>query len=158
MSQIAACLWFDTQALEAAEFYVSLFKNSKLGAVSYYGEGAQMPKGTVLTAAFELDGRAFTALNGGPMYQFTEAVSFQISCDDQAEVDRYWDALSEGGKPGPCGWLKDRFGLSWQVAPKVLPQLLSGGGDPARSKRVFGAMMKMGKLDIAALEAAAAGE
>ena len=157
MSQIAACLWFDTQALEAAEFYVSLFKNSKLGAVSYYGEGAQMPKGTVLTAAFELDGRAFTALNGGPMYQFTEAVSFQISCEDQAEVDRYWDALSDGGKPGPCGWIKDRYGLSWQVVPKVLPQIL-GGGDAARSKRAFGAMMKMGKLDIAALEAAAAGE
>ncbi|QUD89435.1 VOC family protein [Phenylobacterium montanum] len=149
MQQITPCLWFDTQALEAAQFYVSLFKNSKLGEVSHYGEGMPMPKGTVLTVAFELDGRPFTALNGGPVFKFTEAVSLAITCDDQTEVDRLWGALTEGGEPGRCGWLKDRYGLSWQVAPKQLPALLGVGG-----KRAVEAMMGMGKLDIAALEAA----
>jgi len=156
MQPITPCLWFDTQAEEAARLYVSVFRNSKITAVSHYGEGGPMPKGTVLTVSFELDGRPFTALNGGPMYQFSEAVSFQVSCQTQDDVDYYWSRLGDGGQPGPCGWLKDRFGLSWQVVPEVLPRLMSDP-DPARAQRVFQAMMQMGKLDIAALEAAASG-
>ncbi len=155
MQTVTPCLWFDTQAEEAARFYVSVFKTSKITAVSHYGEGGPMPKGTVLTVAFELDGRPFTALNGGPVHQFSEAISFQVGCQTQDDIDHYWSRLGDGGQEGPCGWLKDRFGLSWQIVPEALPRLL-GHPDPAKAQRVFQAMMTMGKLDIAALEAAAA--
>jgi predicted 3-demethylubiquinone-9 3-methyltransferase (glyoxalase superfamily) len=144
MSKISPMLWFDNQAEEAANFYVSLFPNSRI--VSAGG----------MTVAFELDGVPFTGLNGGLMFKFNEAVSFVIDCEDQAEVDRYWDALlADGGSPSQCGWLKDRFGLSWQVVPKALGRLMSDP-DKAKAGRVAAAMMKMIKLDVAALEAAAA--
>jgi predicted 3-demethylubiquinone-9 3-methyltransferase (glyoxalase superfamily) len=155
MQKITPCLWFDRQAKEAAEFYVSVFPNSRISQVSYYGDGVPMPKGTVLTVAFELEGAGFTALNGGPAHQFSEAMSLQVDCADQAEVDRYWDALAQGGEPGRCGWLKDRFGLSWQIVPRRLPELLAQP-DAAKAQRVMAAMLQMGKLDIAKLEAAAA--
>jgi predicted 3-demethylubiquinone-9 3-methyltransferase (glyoxalase superfamily) len=156
MSTITPFLWFDNQAEEAARFYTSVFPNSKLGTISRYGEAGPGTPGSVMTVDFELDGEQFTALNGGPEFTFTEAISFQVSCETQDEVDRYWSTLSEGGEEGPCGWLKDRFGLSWQIVPTALPQLL---GDPDREKaqRAMAAMLKMGKLDIAELERAAEG-
>jgi predicted 3-demethylubiquinone-9 3-methyltransferase (glyoxalase superfamily) len=156
MSKITPFLWFDDQAEEAVAFYLSVFKNAKAGPVSRYGEAGPGEKGKVMVASFEIDGTTFNALNGGPMYQFTEAISFQIGCRDQAEVDWYWEKLCEGGQPGPCGWLKDKFGVSWQVVPEVLPTLIADL-DQARARRATEAMLKMGKLDIAALEAAAAG-
>jgi predicted 3-demethylubiquinone-9 3-methyltransferase (glyoxalase superfamily) len=157
MSKIKPFLWFDTEAEEAANFYVSIFPNSKIGGVSRYGDAGPGPKGQAMTVAFELDGQPFIALNGGPHFHFTEAVSFTIDCANQAEVDRYWDALlSDGGQPSQCGWLKDRFGLSWQVVPRQLGKLM-GDKDPAKSKAVTQAMLKMVKLDVAALEAAHAG-
>jgi predicted 3-demethylubiquinone-9 3-methyltransferase (glyoxalase superfamily) len=155
MSSINTCLWFDTQGEDAARFYTSLFPNSKMGEITRYGSAGPGPEGSVLTATFELDGVEFVALNGGPQYTFSEAISFQVMCKDQAEVDRYWDTLSEGGEKGPCGWLKDRFGVSWQVVPEALPRLLSDP-DPEKSQRVMATMMKMGKLEIAELERAAA--
>jgi len=156
MPKVTPFLWFDNQAEEAARLYVGLFPNSSLGHIARYSEAGPGPAGSAMTVAFELDGQAFIALNGGPHFQFSEAVSFTIDCADQAEVDHYWNGLlAGGGKPSQCGWLKDRFGLSWQVVPRVLPQLL-GDPDPARAKRVAQAMMKMVKLDVAALEAAAA--
>lgn len=149
MSKINPFLWFDDQAEEAANFYVSLFPNSKVVSVSRYPEGGPAPAGQVMTVAFELDGRPYTALNGGPHFKFNEAVSFVIDCKDQAEIDHYWDSLIEGGgEPSQCGWLKDRFGLSWQVVPKVEGLF----DDP----RAFQAMMTMTKLDIAQLQAAKA--
>ncbi|MFJ4686873.1 VOC family protein [Streptomyces sp. NPDC091377] len=152
------CLWFDGQAEEAARHYVSIFKNSGIGGITHYGEGAPQPAGSVLTVDFTANGHKFVALNGGPQFTFTEAVSFQILCDDQAEVDHYWDKLTEnGGEPGPCGWLKDRFGLSWQVVPARLTAMISDP-DPQKAARTTAAMMAMGKLDIAALEKAYAGE
>ncbi|MGE3241090.1 MAG: VOC family protein [Pirellulales bacterium] len=154
MSTITPCLWFDTNALEAAQFYVSMFKNSKLGKVSYYGDGAPLPKGTVLTVTFELDGQEFMGLNGGPMFKFTEATSFIVNCDSQAEIDNYWDKLTaDGGQPVQCGWLKDKFGLSWQIVPKVISKMLTDK-DPAKTARVMGEVMKMIKPDIKSLEAA----
>jgi predicted 3-demethylubiquinone-9 3-methyltransferase (glyoxalase superfamily) len=151
------CLWFDTQAEAAATFYTSIFKDSRLGNISRYGEGGPRPAGLVITAEFELNGQRFVALNGGPEYQFTEAVSFQIPCADQDEVDYYWDRLTaDGGQPGPCGWLKDRFGLSWQVIPIILGALL-GDPDPDKAARATQAMLSMGRLDIATLEQAHAG-
>ncbi|HXQ10641.1 MAG TPA: VOC family protein [Caulobacteraceae bacterium] len=156
MPTITPFLWFDNQAEEAVAFYLSVFKNAKAGPVSRYGDAGPGPKGQVRVASFEIDGMAFNALNGGPQYKFTEAVSFMIACKDQAEVDWYWEKLSEGGEPGPCGWLKDKFGLSWQVVPEVLPGLV-GNPDPAKARRATEAMLQMGKLDIAALEAAASG-
>lgn len=154
MSTIIPCLWFDTNALEAAQFYVSIFRNSKLGKVSYYDAGAPLPKGTVLTVTFELDGQKFMALNGGPVYKFTEAVSFMINCDSQAEIDEYWAKLTaDGGQPVQCGWLKDKFGLSWQIVPRAIAEWLSDK-DPARTARVMAELMKMIKLDIKELEAA----
>jgi predicted 3-demethylubiquinone-9 3-methyltransferase (glyoxalase superfamily) len=157
MPQPKPFLWFDNQAEEAAKFYVSVFPNSKITNAVRYGPGSPGAEDTVMTVAFELDGQPFTALNGGPIFQFTEAVSFVIDCEDQAEVDHYWRKLGEeGGKLSQCGWLKDRFGVSWQVVPKALPSLL-GGGDPEASRRAMAAMLKMQKLDIAALEAARAG-
>lgn len=149
-------LWFDDQAEEAANFYVSIFPNSKILAASRYGEAGPGPKGQVMTIRFELDGQTFTALNGGPHFQFNEAVSFVIDCADQAEVDHYWDRLVDGGTPSQCGWLKDRYGLSWQVVPTVLYELI-GDADPAKAQRATQAMLKMVKLDIAALKAAHAG-
>ena len=154
---LTTCLWFDTEAEEAASYYTTIFPGAKLGSISRYGEGAPRPAGTVITAEFEINGQQFMALNGGPEYSFTEAVSFQIPCADQAEVDYYWDRLTaDGGQPGPCGWLKDKFGLSWQVVPAVLPSLL-GDPDPGKAARAMQAMLGMGKLDIAALEQAHAG-
>ena len=151
--KITPFLWFNNRAEEVMNFYVSVFENSEVLGVTRYGEGGPMPAGTVMTASFRLDGQRFTALNGGPQFTFTEAVSFVIDCKDQEEVYYYWDKLTDGGEPGPCGWLKDRFGLSWQVVPTRLPELLQ---DPDRDKadRVMQAMMGMGKLDIAALESA----
>ncbi len=154
---LTTCLWFDTEAEEAATYYTTIFPGAKLGSISRYGEGAPRPAGMVITAEFEINGQQFMALNGGPEYSFTEAVSFQIPCADQAEVDYYWDRLTaDGGQPGPCGWLKDKFGLSWQVVPAVLPTLL-GDPDPGKAARAMQAMLGMGKLDIAALERAHAG-
>jgi predicted 3-demethylubiquinone-9 3-methyltransferase (glyoxalase superfamily) len=155
-------LWFDQKAEEAALFYTSIFKSSKITAISRYGEAGKeihgRPPGSVMTVSFELDGQSFTALNGGPAFQFNEAISFQIECETQAEVDFYWERLSEGGDPKAqqCGWLKDKFGLSWQVVPAMLPALLSDP-DETKSQRAFQAMLQMKKLDIAALERAFAG-
>jgi predicted 3-demethylubiquinone-9 3-methyltransferase (glyoxalase superfamily) len=155
MKAIIPCLWFDTEGEEAAELYTSLFPNSRIIDVARYGEAGPRPAGSVMTVSFELDGQEFLALNGGPEYKFTEAVSFQVFCEDQDEVDRYWDALSEGGEPGPCGWLKDRFGLSWQIVPTRLTELLRDP-DPGRAQRAMQAMLGMRKLEIAELERAAA--
>lgn len=153
MSRISPFLWFDTQAEEAAEFYVSVFKNSEILGVSRYGEGAPRPAGSAISVTFVLDGLEFQALNGGPEFRFTEAVSFFVSAATQAEIDDLWKKLTDGGEPGRCGWLKDRFGLSWQVVPPVLGELL-GDPDPVKSGRVMQAMLGMGKLDIAGLRAA----
>jgi predicted 3-demethylubiquinone-9 3-methyltransferase (glyoxalase superfamily) len=157
MPKITPFLWFDNQAEEAANFYVSLFKNSRIGRVARYGDGGPGPKGQVMTIAFELDGLGFTALNGGPIFKFTEAVSLQVDCQDQAEIDDLWAKLTaNGGQESQCGWLKDRFGLSWQIVPANMGDLL-GGSDPAKSQRAVQAMLKMKKLDIAALKAAREG-
>lgn len=159
---IAPCLWFDDRAEEAARFYVGIFKNSRIREISRYTEAGHevhgRPAGSVMVVSFDLDGQPFTALNGGPLFQFSEAISFQISCETQEEVDHYWSKLSAGGDPNAqqCGWLKDRFGLSWQVVPTVLPKLLMDP-DPAKSKRAMEAMLQMKKLDIAALRRAHAG-
>ena len=157
MPKIHPFLWFDTQAEEAANFYVSLFPNSKVLSVVRNTAGMPGPEGGVLTCDFELDGFRVTALNGGPAFRFSEAVSFVIDCQDQAEVDRYWDRLVEGGTPSQCGWLKDRFGFSWQVVPKQLFETI-GGPDGEGRKRAVAAMMQMGKLDVAKLQAAYRGE
>jgi len=157
MHKLTPCLWFDTQGEEAANLYTSLFPNSRIVNVSYYGEAGPRPAGTVLTVEFELDGEPFLALNGGPEYQFTEAISYQVACEDQAEVDYYWNNLSAGGEAGPCGWLKDKFGMSWQVVPTVLPKLLADP-DRVKAERAMKAMMSMGKLDVAALQRAFDGE
>ncbi|MDX2526445.1 VOC family protein [Streptomyces europaeiscabiei] len=151
------CLWFDGQAEEAAAHYVSIFKNSRIGRVTHYGEGAPQPAGSVLTVDFVANGQQFVALNGGPQFKFTEAVSFQILCADQDEIDYYWNSLTEGGEPGPCGWLKDRFGVSWQVVPTALIEMINDS-DPQKASRAVAAMMSMGKFDLAALEKAYAGE
>lgn len=152
MPKLTACLWFDGKAEDAANFYVSVFKNSRITQTSRFGEGAPMPAGTVMVVAFEIENQSFCALNGGPQYTFSEATSFQVPCESQAEIDYYWSKLTEGGQPGPCGWLKDKFGVSWQVFPSVLPQLMSGGGDAAKGRRVFQKMMTMQKIDLAALQ------
>jgi predicted 3-demethylubiquinone-9 3-methyltransferase (glyoxalase superfamily) len=154
MPRITPNLWFDTQAQEAAEFYVSVFPNSKVTNVSYYGEAGPRPAGTVLTVEFELDGQPFTGINGGPQFTFTEAISLLISCADQDEVDYYWDKLTDGGGESQCGWLKDRYGLSWQVIPAALGELI-GDPDPERSQRAMKAMLGQRKIDIAAIRAAA---
>ena len=155
MSAITPCLWFDTEGEEAASFYTSVFPNSKILDVSRYGEAGPRAEGTVMTVEFELDGLTFVALNGGPEFTFNEAISFQVSCKDQDEVDRYWNELSEGGEEGPCGWLKDRFGVSWQIVPTALPRLL-GDPDREKSQRVMAAMLSMRKIEIDELERAAA--
>lgn len=154
MDKITPCLWFDTQGEEAANFYVSVFKNSRIVEVARYGEAGPRPAGTVMIVTFELDGRTFTALNGGPEFTFSEAVSFQVSCETQEEVDELWDRLSAGGEEGPCGWLKDRYGVSWQVVPDPLIELLRDP-DPGRSQRAMKAMLQMKKIDIATVQRAA---
>jgi predicted 3-demethylubiquinone-9 3-methyltransferase (glyoxalase superfamily) len=154
MNKISPFLWFDNQAEEAMQFYTSVFKNSKAGEVSRYGEAGPMPAGTVLTASFELEGLQFTALNGGPDFKFNEAVSFYVDCEDQAEVDYYWEQLTaDGGEESMCGWLKDKFGLSWQIVPRRLMELM-GDPDAEKAQRVTEAMLQMQKIDIAGLEAA----
>jgi len=156
MQKVTPCLWFDQQAEEAARFYVSIFKNSKIGAINHYGEGAPMPKGTVLTVRFQLDGQEYLALNGGPIFKFTEAVSFIVNCETQEEVDRMWDKLAEGGQVQQCGWLKDKFGLSWQIVPTALAKMISDP-EPGRAARVMKALLRMKKLDLEKLEEAYAG-
>ena len=151
--RITPFLWFDMNAEEAVAFYTSIFKDSRVGAVSRYGEGAPVPKGTVMTIAFELAGQQFMALNGGPHFKFTEAISLFVDCECQQEVDALWEKLSAGGEKSRCGWLKDKFGVSWQVIPKALGQLM-GDKDPEKSKRVMMAMLQMSKIDVAALQRA----
>jgi predicted 3-demethylubiquinone-9 3-methyltransferase (glyoxalase superfamily) len=155
MQKITPCLWFDTEGEEAATFYTAVFPNSRIVDVTRYGAAGPRPEGTVMTVSFELDGQKFVALNGGPEFKFSEAISFQVSCATQEEVDTFWDTLSEGGEAGPCGWLKDKFGVSWQIVPAVLPELLSEP-DPEKSQRVMEAMLSMKKIEIDALERAAA--
>jgi predicted 3-demethylubiquinone-9 3-methyltransferase (glyoxalase superfamily) len=154
MPRITPNLWFDTQAEEAAQFYVSVFPNSKITAVTHYGEAGPREAGMVLTVEFLLDGQQYLALNAGPQFPFTEAISLSVTCADQAEIDYYWDALRDGGAAVQCGWLKDRYGLSWQVVPVGMAELLNDP-DPGRGERAFGAVMGMVKLDIAAIYAAA---
>ncbi|HEX5027871.1 MAG TPA: VOC family protein [Gaiellaceae bacterium] len=154
MPKITPCLWFDTQGEEAAEFYTSIFPNSRIVDVSHYGSAGPREAGTVMVVKFELDGQELVALNGGPDFTFDEAISFQIDCADQEEVDRYSEALTDGGEQGPCGWVKDRFGLSWQVVPARLIELI-GDQDTERGQRAMAAMLEMRKIDIAAVEAAA---
>jgi predicted 3-demethylubiquinone-9 3-methyltransferase (glyoxalase superfamily) len=152
MQKMFPYLWFDHQAEEAASFYTSIFKNSKIMDVSRYGEGAPRP-GEVLTVTFELDGQQFMALNGGPHYHFTEAISFFVNCESQEEVDELWDKLSEGGEEQQCGWLKDKYGLSWQIVPKALGEMMSDK-DPEKARRVMEAMLQMVKIDVALLRKA----
>lgn len=153
MQKITACFWFDNQAEEAAEYYVSVFDNARINNVSRYGEGGPGPAGQAVVVEFDIEGQTFQALNGGPAFSFTEAVSFVIDCASQDEVDRYWNALTDGGTESQCGWLKDRYGVSWQIVPSVLGQLI-GGPDPAGSQRAVQAMLGMRKLDIAELQKA----
>ena len=151
MQKITPFLWFDDRAEEAMNFYTSVFKNSKIGRIARYGDSGPGPKGTVMTATFELEGQEFMALNGGPQFKFTEAVSFFVNCETQKEVDELWGKLSEGGETGRCGWLKDKFGLSWQIIPSALGKMLNDA-DAARSQRVMKAMLRMDKIDIAVLK------
>ena len=153
MQKITPFLWFDGKAEEAANFYTSIFKNSKVGRITRYGEAGPGPKGTAMSATFQLEGQEFMALNGGPQYKFTEAISFFVNCETQEEVDDLWEKLSAGGEKGRCGWLKDKFGLSWQIIPSALGQML-GDKDPEKSKRVMQAMLQMNKIDIKALKQA----
>jgi predicted 3-demethylubiquinone-9 3-methyltransferase (glyoxalase superfamily) len=156
MDRITPCLWFDTEAEEAAQFYTSVFPRSRVVRVTHYGSAGPRPEGLVMEVEFELDGRSFLALNGGPQFRFTDAISLQADCEDQAEVDRLWETLSEGGEEGPCGWLKDRYGVSWQVVPRVLYELIADS-DPERAQRAIAAMLQMGKIVIDELERAADG-
>jgi predicted 3-demethylubiquinone-9 3-methyltransferase (glyoxalase superfamily) len=153
--KLVTCLWFDTQGEEAARFYTSIFPNATLGKITRYGSAGPRPEGTVMTVGFELMGQEFVALNGGPEFTFNEAISFQALCEDQAEVDKFWELLSDGGEQGPCGWVRDRFGVSWQVIPTALPRLLEQP-DAEKAQRVMQAMMGMKKLVIEELERAAA--
>jgi predicted 3-demethylubiquinone-9 3-methyltransferase (glyoxalase superfamily) len=153
MQKISPFLWFDTQAEEAAKFYVSIFRNSKIGKIARYGEAGPGPQGSVMTVAFELDGQQFTALNGGPQFKFNESISFAVRCETQEEVDDYWTRLSQGGRTQACGWLKDKFGLSWQIVPNALIELATDP-DAEKSQRVMRAMMQMTKIDIAKLKQA----
>ena len=159
--KITACLWFDTQAEEAANFYIAVFDNGRIKQVSRYGKAGQevhgREPGSVMVVEFEIAGQTFTALNGGPQFKFSEAVSFQVMCDNQQEIDRFWSKLSDGGREGQCGWLKDRYGLSWQIIPSALPPLISNARG-AELDRIIGAVMTMKKFDVAALHRAATGE
>ena len=152
VQKITPCLWFDRNAEEASNHYVSIFKNSRIVTTSRYGEVGPLPKGTVLIVIFELEGQRFMGLNGGPLFKFSEAISMMVACDTQDEIDAFWEKLSAGGEKGRCGWLKDRFGVSWQVVPSMLSELMSGDGAPGN--RVMTALMRMNKLDIAALRRA----
>ena len=154
MQKITPFLWFDGRAEEAMNFYTSIFKNSKVGGVSRYGDAGPGPKGSVMTASFQLEGQEFVALNGGPQFKFTPAISFVVSCETQEEVDHYWDKLVEGGKPSRCGWLDDKFGLSWQIVPAILSKLLGDKEQPEKSQRAMQAMLNMIKLDISGLKRA----
>ena len=154
--KIVPNLWFDTEAEEAANFYISVFKDGRITNVTHYTEGAPREAGMVMTVEFELNGQRFVGINGGPSFSFDEAVSFEIKCEDQAEVDYYWEKLTEGGSESQCGWLKDRYGLSWQVVPTGMEELFADS-DPKRAERAMEAMLKMGKLDIEALRSAADG-
>ena len=157
MNKISPFLWFDHQAEEASNFYVSVFPNSRITTMARHGEAGPGPAGSVMTVAFELEGQSFTALNGGPVFTFNEAISFVVDCEDQAEVDNLWERLTaDGGQPSQCAWLKDKYGVSWQIVPRVLMELISDP-DAAKAGRVMAAMMQMGKIDIAALKAAADG-
>lgn len=153
MQMVTPCLWFDTQGENAAKFYTTVFRNSRILDVARYGAAGPRPEGSVMTVTFELDGQRFVALNGGPEFTFNEAISFQVSCQTQEEVDYFWSRLSEGGQEGPCGWLKDRYGVSWQIVPIALTELLSDP-DPGRSQAVMKAMLGMHKIDIDALQRA----
>ncbi|GAB3986596.1 VOC family protein [Spirosoma daeguense] len=153
MQKITTFLTFNNQAEEAATLYTSIFKNSSIKTMARYGEGAPVPAGTVMSATFELDGQEFIALNGGSHFKFAEGISLFVNCETQEEVDTYWEKLSEGGEPGPCGWLKDKFGVSWQIVPSALGKML-GDKDPEKAKRVMQAMMQMSKIEIADLEKA----
>jgi predicted 3-demethylubiquinone-9 3-methyltransferase (glyoxalase superfamily) len=153
MQKITPFLWFDNQAEEAANFYTSIFKNSKIGAISRYGEAGPGPKGSVMVVTFQLEGEEFMALNGGPLFKFTEAISLSVNCETQEEVDELWEKLSEGGEKGRCGWLKDKYGLSWQINPTVLGEMLSDQ-DAGKSNRVMQAMLQMDKIDIGKLKQA----
>ena len=156
-TRITPCLWFDTQAEAAAKFYTSIFPNSKIGVISHYGDGMPMPKGTVMTVMFTLDGQPFMGLNGGPIFKFTEAISLTVHCENQQEIDHYWSKLtSGGGKEVQCGWLKDRFGLSWQVVPTRMEEMMRDQ-DPARSARVMKVVMQSVKFDLKQIEEAYAG-
>ena len=155
MQKITPCLWFDTEGEDAARFYTSVFPNSRIVEIARYGSAGPRPEGMVMTVEFELDGQRFIALNGGPEFKFSEAISFQVNCETQDEVDTFWSKLSDGGEEGPCGWLKDKFGLSWQIVPTVLPELLSDP-DREKSQRVMQAMLSMRKIEIGELERAAA--
>jgi predicted 3-demethylubiquinone-9 3-methyltransferase (glyoxalase superfamily) len=159
--KITPCLWFDTQAEEAANFYTLVFKNSRIKHVSRYGKAGRdvhgKEAGSVMVVEFEIEGQTFTALNGGPLFKFNEAVSFQVHCATQAEIDHFWSRLSEGGQESRCGWLKDKYGVSWQVVPAVLPQMMSGG-DAATTDRVMNAVLQMKKFDLEALNRAYAGQ
>jgi predicted 3-demethylubiquinone-9 3-methyltransferase (glyoxalase superfamily) len=156
MQKITPNLWFDTEAEEAANHYTSIFKDSEIVEVTHYGEAGPRPAGMVLTVTFRLQGQEFTAINGGPDFKFNEAVSLLVNCDSQEEVDYFWDNLGDGGEFGPCGWLKDKYGLSWQVAPTVLLELINDE-DKEKANRVMSAMLQMGKIDVAKIEEAAAG-
>ena len=154
-NQIVPCLWFDNQAEEAVNFYISIFRNSKIESISRYGkEGFEFhgqKEGTALTVGFQINGQSFTALNGGPVFKFNEAISFQVFCETQEEIDNYWNKLTDGGQESQCGWLKDKYGISWQIIPTILPQLMS---DPAKAGRVTQAFMQMKKFDIKKLKEA----
>jgi predicted 3-demethylubiquinone-9 3-methyltransferase (glyoxalase superfamily) len=154
MQKITPFLWFDDKAEEAMNFYVSIFRNSKIVSVSRYGDAGPGPKGTVMSVTFELEGQRFMGLNGGPLFTFSEAISFLVNCETQEEVDYFWEKLCEGGQPSRCGWLKDKYGLSWQIVPTILGELMSDK-DPEKSKRVMQALLQMDKLDIEGLRRAA---
>ena len=154
--KITPCLWFDHEALEAAEFYVSLFKDSKIVSISRFGEVGPEPAGSVMTVSFELAGQGFTGINGGPMFKPTEGMGLAVSCDDQKEVDFLWEHLSEGGSTMACGWLKDRWGFAWQIVPRVFIEVMNGGDEAAKA-RIFAAMLEMTKYDVAAIARAAKG-
>ena len=157
IQKITPCLWFDRNAEEAVNHYISIFANSRIVTLSRYGDAGPLPKGTVLTIIFELEGQRFMALNGGPHFKFTEAISLSVSCDTQAELDRFWESLSAGGEKGRCGWLKDKFGLSWQIVPSVLGEMMQDK-DAERSNRVMAALLRMNKLDIEGLQLARDGK
>ena len=153
MQKISTCLWFDTQGEEAAKFYCGIFRNSKIKQITHYGDTGPGPKGSVMTVVFELDGREFMALNAGPAFKFNHAISLMVNCETQQELDEMWDKLSAGGATEQCGWLRDRYGLSWQIVPAILPELMK---DPAKTEKLMQAVVKMTKLDIAAMQKAAA--